>query len=86
VTGDALKEFEKLKWSLQHRFLDPTLSDNFDSMPEPKQQLKGATNPRIFLPRGPANNWFWLTGFSFLVRRTKLLTPSVAHLPVFKVA
>jgi len=54
-------------------------------MPDPRQQPEGATNSWIFLPRAPAGDWFRPVSSSFLVQRTKLLTPSVDHLPVFKV-
>ena len=33
----------------------------------------------------PAGDWFLPVGSGFLARRTNLLSPSVTHLPVFKV-
>jgi hypothetical protein len=66
------------------RFLDPTLSVCPVPLPGTERGLMGATRRRIFLSAAPAG--FWPAGFSFLERRTNLLSPSVTHLPVFKVA
>ena len=46
----------------------------------------GATRDQVFLPIAPTVDWIRSVGPNFLVQRTKLLTPSVDHLPVFKVA
>jgi hypothetical protein len=35
---------EKRKWSLQHRFLDPTLSEYLSPLPNERRQLEGATS------------------------------------------
>src|SRR5437879_413904 len=80
------KEEEKWKWSLQFCFFDPTLSEGLGPMPEPRRRLVGATRYQIFLSVAPAVDWIQSAGPNFLVRRTKLLTPSDDHLPVFKVA
>ncbi len=55
-------------------------------MPGIEYKLEGATRYRIFLPVAPIGDWFRASGSSFLVPRTNLLSSSVAHLPVFKVA
>ena len=55
-------------------------------MPEPRRRLVGATRYQIFLSVAPAVDWIQSAGPNFLDRRTKLLTPSDDHLPVFNVA
>jgi hypothetical protein len=64
-----------------HRFLDPTLSESSFPLPGIEYQPEGATSHRIFLPVTPASDWIRPTGSSLLVRRTNLLSPSVALLP-----
>jgi hypothetical protein len=55
-------------------------------LPGIEHQPEGATNCRIFLPAAPISDVFRPISSSFLVRRTNLLSPSVTHLPVFKVS
>jgi len=76
----------KWKWSLQLCFFDPTLSECLGTLPVPRRRLVGATRYQVFLPVAPTDDLIRSVGPNFLVQRTKLLTPSVDHLPVFKVA
>jgi len=46
-------------------------------MPDSRQQLEGATSPQVFLLRTSTGDWLHPADSSFLLRRTKLLTPSV---------
>jgi len=84
----ALRKWQKggdaKKWSLGFRFLDPTLLALSIPLPGIEHELIGATCLRISLPSAPAGSP--PAGFSSLVRRTNLLSPSVTLLPVFKVA
>jgi hypothetical protein len=57
---------------------DPTLSENLEALPASKQQLKGATGYRIFLPATPTVDFYVFDRLQLPNRRTKLLTPSVA--------
>ena len=76
----------KWKWSLQLCFFDPALSECLGALPTPRRRLVGATRHWVFLPVALTVDWIRSVSPNFLVRRTKLLTPSVDHLPVFKVA
>jgi len=76
----------KRKWSLRLCFFDPALSECLGTLPVPRRRLVGATRYQMFLPVASTNDWIRSADPSFLVPRTKLLTPSVDHLPVFKVA
>lgn len=67
------------------RFLAPTLSASSFPLPGIEYQPEGATGCRISHPATPPGDWFLPVGSGFLVRRTNLLSPSVTHLPVFKV-
>jgi len=80
-----LTTFKKRR-SLQFRFFDPTPSERFSTLPVSKHQLEGATSCRGFVPAARIGDWLLPIRSSLLEQRTKLLTPSVAHLPVFKVA
>ena len=73
------------KWPLLLRFLDPALSVSSLPLPGIERQPEGATGHRSFPPMTPAGDWFRPVGSGLLVRRTNLLSPSVALLPVFKV-
>ncbi len=66
------------------RFLDPTISVFPVPLPGTERGLIGATRRGIFHSAAPAG--FWPAGLSLLGQRTNLLSPSVAHLPVFKIA
>jgi len=54
-------------------------------LPGVECQPEGATGCRISHPATPPGDWFLPVGSGFLVQRTNLLSPSVTHLPVFKV-
>ncbi len=70
-------------WSLQLRSLAPILSASSLPLPGIECRPVGAARYRVFLPITPGG--FEPPGPDFLVQRTNLLSPSVAHLPVFKV-
>jgi len=46
--------------------IDPTLSEDLDSLPESWRQLMGATRYWSFLPVTPLGDWFRSIGFNFL--------------------
>jgi hypothetical protein len=75
----------KIKWSLRLRFLDPILLECSLPLPGIERQPEGATSGQVSLSTTPVDDWFLSTGSGFLARRTNLLSPSVDHLPVFKV-
>jgi hypothetical protein len=64
--------------TLTRPFRDPRVP-----LPGTEGQPGGATLRRIFLPASPTSSY--LGGPDLLARRTNLLSPSVTHLPVFKV-
>ena len=80
------KDGSQKKWPPQFRSLDPTLSEVSFPLPGIENQPEGATSCRISLPATPISDVFRPIGSSFLVQRTNLLSPSVTHLPVFKVS
>ena len=77
----------KTNWSLQPRFFDPTLSEILRDVARLEVSASGCYPlPQVFLLATPTGDWFQPFGSSCLAQRTKLLTPSVAHLPVFKIS
>lgn len=72
-------------WSLQLPDFVPALSVCSPLLPGGELQPAGATRYRVSLPITLTGDWFPPASSSFLVQRTNLLSPSVAHLPIFKV-
>jgi len=80
------KRAGRKNWPLRFRSLDPILSVTSFPLPGIECQPEGATSFRSVTPIAPANDWIRLADSGCLERRTNLLSPSVAHLPAFKVS
>lgn len=81
VAGSA----EQKKRPLRLPSLDPILSEPSLPLPGIEYQPVGATRFRSATPIAPTGDWLPPAGPGCLEQRTNLLSPSVAHLPVFKV-
>ena len=77
---------EKENGRCRFRFLDPTLSESSLPLPGIECQSEGATRLPGFSPGGTERGFSPPPGSDLLARRTNLLSPSVTHPPVFKVA